>query len=225
MPTPCTDADIPTPHSSRPVDLLTWLAVAAALVAVLYWCVDQPVLSFVGGYRLDRYRSLKWLTRPPEAFLVLSPVVLLAGLLRRRFAPWTRLEKTAVAAAVSTLCTALAVLLLKMTFGRSSDGFHPFALDPAYWAFPSGHTACTLSVTAVAEVAYPGWRWTFRLLPGMVAGMLIALNHHFAGDIVGGVYVGWAIGGTVARGFGLGASAIATPAPCPRHPVRGLPVV
>jgi membrane-associated phospholipid phosphatase len=188
--------------------MLIWLAVTAALVTVAYFFVDQPVMSFVRGYGLDRYWSLKWLTRPPEAFVILSPFVLLAGLVRRWFTPWARPEKVAVAAAVSTLFTALAALLLKMTFGRSSDGFHPFHVGAAYWAFPSGHTACTLSVTAVAQVAFPRWRLVGWSVAGIVAATLIALNHHFVGDIVGGAFVGWAIGGTVARLFGLKTSSI-----------------
>ena len=109
----------------------------------------------------------------------------------------------AVAAAVSTLLTALAALLLKITFGRSVDGFHPFHFGEAYWAFPSGHTACTLSVTVVAQAAFPRWRLCWWALNGTVAATLIALNHHFVGDIVGGVFLGWAIGGTVARAFRL----------------------
>jgi membrane-associated phospholipid phosphatase len=183
--------------------MLIWLAVTVALVTVAYFFVDQPVMSFFRGYGLDHYGPLKWLTRPPEAFVLLSPVILLAGLLRRWFSPWTQAEKVAVAAAVSTLLTALAALLLKMMFGRSSDGFHPFHLGAGYWAFPSGHTACTLSVTAVAQVAVPTWRLCWWLLAGIVAATLVALNHHFVGDILAGAFVGWAVGGTAARLFGL----------------------
>src|SRR5262249_53209917 len=155
------------------------LAVTAALVTLAYFFVDQPVMSFFRGCALDRFRFLKWLTRPPEAFVLLSPFVLLAALLRRRFTPRPRPEQVAAAAAVSTLFTALAALLLKMTFGRSADGFHPFHVGAAYWAFPSGHTACTLSVTTVAQVALPRWRLCCWSLAGIVAATLIALNHHF----------------------------------------------
>jgi membrane-associated phospholipid phosphatase len=191
--------------------MLIRLAGTAGLVTVAYFFVDQPVMSFFRGCGLDHYGSLKWLTRPPEAFVILSPFVLLAGLLRRWYGPWTRPETAAVAAAVSTLLTALAALLLKMTFGRSSDGFHPFHVGAAYWAFPSGHTACTLSVTAVAQVAFPRQRLGWWLVVGIVAVTLIALNHHFVGDILAGAFVGWAIGGTAARLFGLGTSSITDP--------------
>ena len=218
MATICTDAAYRPLDFSWPVRMLIWLAVTAALVTVAYFFVDQPMMSFVGGYGLNRYRSLKWLTRPPEAFVILSPFVLLAGLLRRWFSPWTRLEKVAVAAAVSTLATALAALLLKITFGRSIDGFHPFHVGAAYWAFPSGHTACTVSVTAVVQVAFPRWRLFWWSVAGIVAATLIALNHHFVGDIFGGAFLGWAIGGTAARLFGLETSSITDLVNCPhRH--------
>jgi membrane-associated phospholipid phosphatase len=70
-----------------------------------------------------------------------------------------------------------------MTFGRSSDGFHLFHAGAAYCAFPSGHTACTLSVVAVAQVAFPSWRLCWWSIAGVVAATLIALNYHFVGDI------------------------------------------
>ena len=219
-------ATIRTDAACRPLDfswlvqILVWLAVTSALVTLAYFFVDQPVMSFFSGCQLWRHGFLKWLTRPPEVFVLLSPFVLLGGLLRRPFGPWTWPEKVAVAAALSTLFTALAALLLKMTFGRSSDGFHPFHAGAAYWAFPSGHTACTLSVVAVVQVAFPRWRLCWWSLAGVVAAMLIALNHHFVGDIFGGAFVGWAIGGTAARLFGLDSPSIPDPVDCPCPPFR-----
>src|SRR6185437_1102958 len=93
MATICTDAVCRRRDFSWPVQVLLGLGVTAVLVVVLYLFVDQPVMAFVRAYELDHYRWLKWLTRPPEAFVVLSPFVLLAGLFRRWFAPWTLLEK------------------------------------------------------------------------------------------------------------------------------------
>jgi membrane-associated phospholipid phosphatase len=203
MATICTDAVSRPRAFSWPVQILVGLAVTAALVTGVYFFVDQPVISFVRSCDLDHYRFLEWLTRPPEVFVILSPFVLLAGLLRRWFTSWNRAEKVAVAAAVSTLCTALAALILKITFGRSGDAFHPFHFDAAHWAFPSGHTACTLSVTVVVQAAVPRWRLCWWSVAAIVAAALIALSYHFVGDIVAGAFVGWAIAGTVARLFGV----------------------
>lgn len=205
------DAISQRPDLSWPKRVLVGLVVTAGLVTALYFFIDQPVISFFRDCELGRYRFLQWLTRPPEAFVLLSPVVLLAGLLRRWFTAWNQMEKMAVAAAVSTLLTALAALLLKITFGRAADGFHPFHFGPAYWAFPSGHTACTLSVVVVADAALPRWRLCWWALAGIVAAALIALTHHFVGDILGGAFLGWAVGGTVARAFRLTALSTMTP--------------
>ncbi len=46
---------------------------------------------------------------------------------------------------------------------------------------------------------------------GMVAATLIVLTHHFVGDIPGGAFLGWAVGGTVVRAFGLEASSTTAP--------------
>jgi membrane-associated phospholipid phosphatase len=198
--------------------VLLWLAVTAALAIVAYFFVDRPVTFFVRDAGLKSIRLLKWLTRPPEAFVILSPFVLLAGLLRRWFGPWTRSEKVAVVAAVSTVCTAGAAGLLKMTFGRycpdgaegvpsllhgGAYGFEPFHAGAAYWAFPSGHTACTVSVLAVVGAAIPRWRLVCWTASATVAAALVALNYHFVGDVVAGAWLGWAVGGTAARLFGI----------------------
>src|SRR5581483_9026426 len=96
---------IRTDAACRPLDfswllqILVWFAVTSALVIVAYFFVDQPVMSFFSGCQLGRHRFLKWLTRPPEGFVLLSPFVLLGGLLRRRFSPWTWPEKAAITAA------------------------------------------------------------------------------------------------------------------------------
>ena len=208
MATICKDAVYRRPDLSWPVQVLIGLAGTAVLVTVLYFYVDDPVISFFRSHHLDRFRLLKWLTRPPEAFVLLAPFVLLAGLVRRWFAPWSWAERVAVAAAVSTLLTALAVLVLKIVFGRSADGFHLFQFDPAYWAFPSGHTACTLSATVVLQAGFPKWRPVGWALAAVVAALLVVLTYHFVGDVVGGAFVGWAIGGTAARWFGIDPSSI-----------------
>jgi membrane-associated phospholipid phosphatase len=198
--------------------MLLGLAVTAALVLVAYFLIDRPVTFFVRDHGLKSFRLLKWLTRPPEAFVILSPFVLVAGLVRRLFGPWTRPEKVAVTAAVSTICTAAAAGLLKMTFGRycpdgaegvpsllhgGAYGFEPFHAGAAYWAFPSGHTACTVSVTAVIGAAAPRWRLLCWSAGAIVAAALVALNYHFVGDVVAGAFLGWAVAGTAARVFGI----------------------
>jgi hypothetical protein len=208
MPTTRTDA-IP----SWPLQTLIGLAATAALVGVAYFLIDEPVAALVRDSGLSHLKYLKWLTRPPEAFVLLSPLVLLAGLIRRLFGPWSRPEAVAVAAAVSTLFTAFAVLLLKIAFGRASPdlvlsggatyGFRPFSVEGEYWALPSGHTACTVSVTAVLVAVAPRWRLCWRSLAGTVAAALIALNYHYVGDVVAGAWLGWTVGGTAARAFGL----------------------
>jgi membrane-associated phospholipid phosphatase len=207
------------PDVSWPVQMLIGLAVTAALVAVTYFYVDRPVTFYFRDHAPD-HGHLKWVTRLPETLLVLSPVVLVAGLIRRRSAPWTRPQKAAVAAAASTLLTAPAVALLKITFGRycpelaiakgpsllhgGAYGFNLFHAGAAYWAFPSGHTACTLSALSVAMIALPGWRLLWWSVAGLVAAVLVVLNYHFVGDVIAGAFLGWAVGGTVARRLGVG---------------------
>lgn len=209
-----------TDATAWPVQLLRGLAVTIAAVIVAYFFIDLPVCCFLRDWELHHYRVLRWLTRPPEVFCLLSPLVLIAGLLRRWFGPWTPPEKAAVAAAVATLFAALTALLLKIAFGRSGPhlvstdiasslsggiyGFYPFTVSYAYWALPSGHTACTLSATCVLAAAFPSQRLVWGLIGVIVPAALVALNHHFVGDVLAGAYVGWAIAGTVVRQLDVG---------------------
>ncbi len=82
-----TDAVSRRPDFSWPTQMLLSLAATAALVTVFYFFIDQPVISFFHDHGQGQRTLLKGLTRPPEAFVVLSPCVLLAGLLRRWFTP------------------------------------------------------------------------------------------------------------------------------------------
>ena len=205
----CTGAVPQRQDCSWPAQLLIGLVATTALVYVFYLFIDQPVIKFFRECHLGRIWVLPWLTRPPEVFLILSPLILLAGLIRRGFAPWNRVEIAALAVAVSTLASALAVLILKFTFGRMDDGFQPFR----YGAFPSGHTAGTVSVMVVAHAVLPQWRVYWWAIAGIVAMMLVVLAHHYIGDIFGGAFLGWAIGGTAVRAFGLKPLSSADPSP------------
>jgi membrane-associated phospholipid phosphatase len=202
-----------------PVQMLVGLAGTTVAVVVAYFFIDLPVFCLIRESGLDHCFVLKWLTRPPEVFFALSPFVLLIGLLRRWFGPWNRLEKVAVAGAIATLLAALATQLLKIVFGRAGPilvtandcssllcgiyGFYPFQLSPSYWALPSGHTACTLSLTCVLGAAIPKWRLLWLSISVIVPVMLVVLNHHYVGDVFAGAFIGWAIAGTTMRWLGL----------------------
>lgn len=207
-----------TEATSWHMQVLVGLIGATVLVIVAYFYVDLPVLRFVRERGLTREPVLRWLILPPEAFVIASPFVLLAGLVRRWFAPWTRRERVAVVAAIATLLAALAAGLLKIAIGRAGPvlvpvdvtalhdgiyGFYPFNLDNAYWAVPSGHTACTFSVTCVVQAACPRARLLCWLLDVLVPAALVCLSHHFVGDVFAGAFLGWAIAGTMVRWFGL----------------------
>jgi hypothetical protein len=207
---------IRTDATAWPVQILRALAITTAAVLLAYFFIDLPVLRFVRDAELHRSFLLRWLTRPPEFFVTLSPLVLVAGFIRRWFGPWTWIEKVAVAAAIATLLAALATLLLKMTFGRSGPdlvaasldcgiyGFYPFHLSPAYWALPSGHTACTLSFTCVVKALIPQGRLLWWSISAIVPAAMVALSWHFVGDVLAGAFLGWAIAGTVVRWPGFG---------------------
>ena len=198
----------------------TALVACALLVALCYFFVDRPVALFVHDHRLNRFELLRWLTYSPIVLEGMALIVLVLGAARLAWGPFSRVERTLFAAAVS-LAVALAFKnSLKVAFGRywpdtwvgnnpsllqdGAYGFHPFHTGAAYESFPSGHTTRIVAVMAVAWVAFPGGRWLWVLACGSVVVGLLGMNYHFVGDVVAGAFVGSVTGRYAAHFFRLG---------------------
>jgi membrane-associated phospholipid phosphatase len=194
------------------------LSLCALLVTVCYFWVDRPVAFFVASHEFGHYRLLKWLTYPPPIIQTLAPGVMAVLMIRRGFGPFSRWERTLLAACVSLLITVQFKDTLKYLFGRDwpdtwidnnpsllrndAYGFHPFHGDNAFGSFPSGHTARTLAIVSIYWIASPRWRWLGVLATVAVAVGLIGMDYHFVGDVIAGGFVGGIVGMYVAQFFG-----------------------
>jgi membrane-associated phospholipid phosphatase len=199
---------------------LAALLVCAALVLICYWFVDRPVAYWVHDQGFAGYAVMKWLTYPPPILQAWTPLVLAALLVRRAWGPFRRWELAVLAASVSMVLADQFRASLAYLFGRywpetwvhdnpslirdGAYGFHAFHGGEPYGSFPSGHTARTVAVAAVAWIAYPRWRLACMLASLGVATGLVGMDYHFVGDVIAGGFVGAIVGAYTVYGTGLG---------------------
>lgn len=128
--------------------------------------------------------------------------------------PWSsaKLAHASSVAATATFITTAAVFGLKFAFGRQRPGgpgsspyeFHPFSsrydvisggsiikLGRGQTAsFPSGHTAVAFSIiTPYAEIYHNPWLYAIPVTVGI--SRIIAVDGHWASDVVAGGLLGW----------------------------------
>lgn len=77
-------------------------------------------------------------------------------------------------------------------------GFFPFHGGPEWGSFPSGHTTIVATIATILWLVWPELRVVWGAIVAMVAAGLIAGNYHFLSDIIGGFYLGVAVGLVIA---------------------------
>jgi membrane-associated phospholipid phosphatase len=116
---------------------------------------------------------------------------------------------------VLALCLSVVVTLpvnheIKSVFGRTwpeswlgdnpswiRDGvfeFSPFHGGQGWDSFPSGHTSIITTAATLLWLLWPELRILWATIVAMVVAGLIGGNYHFVSDIIGGLYLGVAIG-------------------------------
>lgn len=128
--------------------------------------------------------------------------------------PWAnaKLAHTSSVALTAAAVTTVEVFALKYAFGRArpsgpnsnSMSFHPFSsrytlFDTSFIfrggtgntaSFPSGHTAIAFAlITPYAQNYHLPWLYALPVLVG--ASRIIAVNGHWASDVVAGGFIGW----------------------------------
>jgi membrane-associated phospholipid phosphatase len=73
-------------------------------------------------------------------------------------------------------------------------GFFPFHGGHGWESFPSGHTSAIATLATVLWVAWPELRFFWVAAVVMVVTGLIGANYHFISDVIGGLYLGIAVG-------------------------------
>jgi membrane-associated phospholipid phosphatase len=73
-------------------------------------------------------------------------------------------------------------------------GFFPFHGGIGWASFPSGHTTNITTVATVLWVVWPALRTASATIVALVVVGLVGGNYHFVSDIIGGLFLGVAIG-------------------------------
>jgi len=176
------------------------LVLPAALLAILL-CVlfiDQPVAMYCMGLKPLKF-VFQLCASPSLLALPLATLCLLRAVWRRVQAQES--SRLWLTASIATIAAAAAKDELKFLFGRPWPyawldyglyTFHPFADDPLYGAFPSGHTAYVAAPLWVLWCRKPRWRVVYGVVTGAVMLGLVGADYHYVSDVLAGLLVGMA---------------------------------
>ena len=200
-----------------------WPFYAAGLVALMVvlsffdhalsvYAVGQPpdVIQFFDGF--TRWGESDWILLPTLALLVICAAAAL--IVRRRTFRLAMMELCQlfgfifIGVGLPSLITGI----LKRVIGRSrpplfhsvgSLGFHPFARDYLYEAFPSGHATTAFAAALVLGVLAPRW-FAVALLGAIgIALSRVVTDAHYPTDIIVGAVMG-TLGAYAVRSFFAG---------------------
>jgi len=178
------------------------------LCVACYLFVDRPVAWLVAGQVGPGAKKFFEAMAAPSLlalpFGLLYPAALV---LKKAGQPWPG-QGLLTKVSVAILAATAAKDLLKWLCGRPWPQslihyglyhFKPFADNPLYGAFPSGHTAYISAPLLVVAALRPRWRWVCYAVIGVVMAGLVGGGYHYPGDVVAGLFTGWlAARGTLA---------------------------
>jgi membrane-associated phospholipid phosphatase len=148
----------------------------------------------------------------PAQVLVPLATLVFAILAAAAAAGWrpNMLGRIVLALSLSVLVAVEINSLIKSVFGRTWPeswlgdnpswirdgvfGFFPFHGGPGWGSFPSGHTTVITTPAALLWVVWPELRIVWGTMVAVVIAGLVGANYHFVSDIIGGLYLGTAIG-------------------------------
>jgi membrane-associated phospholipid phosphatase len=78
-------------------------------------------------------------------------------------------------------------------------GFFPFHGGQGWGSFPSGHTTVITTLATLLWIVWPELRIVWAAMVAIVIAGLIGANYHFVSDVIGGLYLGVAVGLGIAR--------------------------
>jgi membrane-associated phospholipid phosphatase len=211
-------APLPTPIDSLGADIVDAFT-GTSLVFYGGAVVATGVMAYGGIDQATRTRVQRAIDWPVYGETsVLAGYILPAALAPTLYLVGLAADDRGLAGAGSAAIQALAVTVvttavLKLGVGRAYPGeedgataFRPFQrLDlPVLPAWPSGHTSACISVAASLTAYYPDQVWI--PLVGYPLGLLIGFglvagDHHWASDVIGGALIGHAIGYSIGRSF------------------------
>jgi membrane-associated phospholipid phosphatase len=191
-----------------------WVVLLPAII-YCYQHVDKPLALW-----LHARDSRHWpVLNQPHRIADLLVYLLLPALIVCSVAWWRRYEGRWLQITFDACLSLAAVLIVKTPvkalFGRTWPdsfyhnnpsyldhgvyGFLPLQWKVAYWAFPSGHTAQIVAVSAAVMLHEPKLGWIFVPLSTFVMIDLVAMNYHWLSDVLAGVLLGASIAFVVKR--------------------------
>lgn len=166
-----------------------WLSGGCAVMMILEWRGLPTTLSL--SFKGDIKRESRFLAQYGQS--ICTPI---AGILIWQLDPSRR--RDAVVIVVATIATSIVAMLIKRLLSRVRPG-RPDAgkfLGPSWKhanykeSFPSSHSACAATLSALLAVVYPHAAATFWSLAIICAVLRYLMDAHWPSDVLGGLALG-----------------------------------
>ena len=199
-------------HRPAIYPLLDWktpLCFCLSLIAISALLLDAPLASFRGHWSLALFGPAEYMTEIGWGGWYIIPwsIVLLVVNLRdwrghsgRRLLILYNWTCMAFFTLIATGLSGLIVNIAKRSIGRARPqlfpdmgafSFNPFAIDPYYASFPSGHAATIGSVGGILVLFFPAARHVIIPLAIWIAATRAIVGAHYPSDIVAGLAFGF----------------------------------
>jgi lipid A 4'-phosphatase len=183
------------------------MALTALAITVSIAVVDRPAAEFFHAQSDTLHAIFRFITQfgVSTGWLIGAALLWLGLLIARRRPRFVALADRLYAYSIlplfvflSIAVPGIAVNILKTIFGRArpkllfaSDAyfFSWGGLRSDYWSFPSGHTACAVSVAAALSVIWPRGRPFFIGFAILIAASRIIVTAHFVSDVIMAAFV------------------------------------
>lgn len=187
--------------------LLIGFFVGIVLILMFYFFIDRPLAFWIRDCHIScmAFREMTYLASYLEW---LSSLILIAAFIfffiKKKASSWQRY--LFLAALSQAIAVFLCKFFLKDFFGRTWPGtwvnnnpsllqddvygFFFFQMNEGYHSFPSTHATAVFSFFSAFWLAFPRWRFIPLVICLVEVLGLLAMNYHFASDIIGGALIG-----------------------------------
>lgn len=184
--------------------------VLASLVCILF--VDRSLALYFYGQR-DHwvhafFRSITEIGNG-TGWYILAVLAMACGFAGDRFAlflasamRWQRLRNAGLFLLGSLLLSGIALIALKVIFGRlrprylfedGSYAFEPFLFNTGVVGFPSGHAQTIFAVMAVFWLVLPRFRLLYPVVAVLVAFSRVVVGAHYLADVIASTILALAV--------------------------------
>lgn len=182
-------------HGMARYGAVSALLLGGAVFSIFF--LDKPVAEFFVTHRGTWSDVVfNYISNLGESHFYLLPSFAAYWALRTR---WKETARRLLNVFLTVSCTGLAVVCVKMLFGRCRpkiflkeglDGFLFFQYEAAFLSFPSGHATTAMAAAVALGHLFPRRRWVLYSIGTLIAVSRVIVTSHYLSDVLVGMWFG-----------------------------------